>query len=106
MTSPAAASPFAPLLVNTLSTTALPENWKYIVLGVVGNGSGFSKPVRPLLGLPVIVLPSIRSAYVPISTKPLPHGTSAAVEFAGAVKLSFDATTLFRKIVQRWRSVV
>src|SRR3954468_12150839 len=36
-----------------------------------------------------------------MSTKPFPHGTEAAVEFAGVLKLPLLATTLFSKIVQR-----
>src|SRR5215471_87937 len=72
-----------------------------MVEAVGGNGSGFSRPSSPLLGLPKIWLSWIRSAYVPLRMNPLPHGIDAVVEFAGVVKLSLFATTLRRKIVQR-----
>ena len=54
-----------------------------------------------MLALPVIALPSSRSAYVATNSTPTPHGASAVVEFAGVVRLLFSAITLLRKIVQR-----
>src|SRR5713101_8001918 len=51
-----------PLLEKVLRYTLLPESWKYTVLGVGGNGSGFSNPSSPELGLLLMVLRSIRSA--------------------------------------------
>src|SRR5205814_7879766 len=54
-----------------------------------------------LLGLPWMSFSSIRSAYVPIRMKPLPHGIDAVVELAGVEKFALLATTFRRKIVQR-----
>src|SRR5579871_653763 len=59
----------------------------------------------PALGLSRIVLSLIRSAYVPISTKPAPQGMDAVVELAGVEKLPLFSTRLCRNIVHRWMRV-
>ena len=69
--------------------------------GVGGNGSGFSMPSSPTLGLFRIVLFFTRSAYVPIRMMPLPHGIDAVVEFAGVVRLPLFSIRFFRMIVHR-----
>ena len=50
------------LPVMRLSDTRSPEDWKYTVSDVGGNGSGRSRTSTPNVGLSRIVLSSIRSA--------------------------------------------
>jgi hypothetical protein len=94
-------SPGGPWPSNGCPEMRWPDSWKNPVGGVVGNGSGFSRPSSPTLGLFRIVLFFTRSAYVPIRMMPLPHGIDAVVEFAGVVRLPLFSITFFRMIVHR-----
>src|SRR4029077_32223 len=94
-------SPGVPLPSNVFPEMRLPDSWKNTVDGVGGNGSGFSRPSSPTLGLFRIVLFFTRSAYVPMRMMPLPHGIDAVVEFAGVVRLPLFSIRFFRMIVHR-----
>src|SRR5205085_10337757 len=97
VTSPAKLPAAAPLPENELPAILLATSWN----GIGGDPFGNSNPSTPLLALPVIALPSSRSAYVATNSTPTPHGASAGVEFAGVGRWLFSAFTLLRTLVRR-----